>query len=91
MFSVRGGARAPQVDPSDANSGPGNRRIPILFIGNIFQYGLGPCARNLFSNRPCFHRVAVSEVIFGALHAFLQRNHGAVIERCNGVPERLGG
>jgi hypothetical protein len=79
------------VDPYDANSGPGNRRNPILFIGNIFHYGLGPRARNWFSNRPRSHRVAVSEVIFGALWAFLQRNHGAVIERCNGVPERLGG
>ena len=79
------------MDHSEVNSGPGNRRIPILFIGNIFHYGLGPCARNLFSNRPRSHRVAVSEVIFGALQAFLQRNHGAVIERCKGVPERLGG
>jgi hypothetical protein len=90
-FSFGGGARAPQVDPLEVNRGPGNRRIPILFIRNIFHCDLGLCARNLFSHRPCSHRVAVSEVIIGALKAFLQRNHGAVIERCKGVPERSGG
>jgi hypothetical protein len=72
-------------------SGPGNRRIPILFTGNIFHYGLGPRACKLFSNRPHSDCVASYCVMFGALQAFLQWNHGAVIERRQSVLERVGG
>jgi hypothetical protein len=72
-------------------SGPGNRRIPILFTGNIFHYGFDPRVCNLFLNRPHSDCVASYCVIFGALQAFLQRNHGAVIERRQSVLERVGG
>jgi hypothetical protein len=61
-----------RVRHSGVNSGPGNRRIPILFTGNIFHYCLGPRVCNLLSNHPHSDCVASYCVILGALQAFLQ-------------------